>query len=222
MREEASRDRRIADAANERIEELNAGAPTEARPAAAVILLRHGGKHARKGLEVLLGRRTAHARFMANVWVFPGGAVDQPPAGSDPSEDDLRATALRELEEEVSVRLAGPDELVPFARWITPVEVKIRFDTRFYVALAPPHTAPEADGEEIVAASWFAPSEALERHQELMLVFPTVKQLEDLTRYETAEQALAGARERTVEPILPRVVADHEGPRVLLPGDPGY
>ena len=48
------------------IEELNEGAPVAARPAAAVILLRRGGKHRSGGLEVLLGRRTPHARFMAS------------------------------------------------------------------------------------------------------------------------------------------------------------
>jgi 8-oxo-dGTP pyrophosphatase MutT (NUDIX family) len=223
MRDEASRNRRIEEAAtNERLEELNTGAPSEPRPAAAVILLRRGTKHDSKGLEVLLGQRTSKARFMANVWVFPGGAVDRAAPDGGPSEADLRATALRELEEEASVKLAGPGELVPFARWITPVEVKTRFDTHFYVALAPPHTRPEADGEEIVDVSWFAPREALEKHAELMLVFPTVKQLEDLCRFDSAEDAIAAARERTVLPILPKVVADEKGTRVLLPGEPGY
>ena len=58
------------------IEELNPGAPTEPRPAAAVILLRRGGRHTSAGLQVLMGKRTSAARFMADVWVFPGGAVD--------------------------------------------------------------------------------------------------------------------------------------------------
>src|SRR2546422_10332472 len=108
--------------------------------------MRRGGRHSSSGLEVLLGKRTSRARFMADVWVFPGGAVDGP-ADDDPAH---RATALRELEEEAGVSLTGPEALVPFSRWITPAEVKIRYDTRFYLAQAAPHTAPEPDGAEIV------------------------------------------------------------------------
>src|SRR4051812_34551589 len=150
--------------------------------------MRGGGRHSESGLEVLLGKRTSKARFMADVWVFPGGAVD----GSANDDDAHRATALRELEEESAVALAGPHELVPFSRWITPVEVKIRYDTRFYLAQAPAHTVPAADGEEIVEVGWFAPADALTRHREgdLQLVFPTIKMLETLARFGSPAEAL--------------------------------
>jgi 8-oxo-dGTP pyrophosphatase MutT (NUDIX family) len=205
---------------DEHIEELNPGAPTEPRPAAGVILMRRGGKHAAGGLEVLLGKRTSRARFMADVWVFPGGAVD----GSANDDHAHRATALRELEEESAVALAGPHELVPFSRWITPVEVRIRYDTRFYLAQAPAHTVPEPDGEEIVEVGWFAPSDALARHRDgdLLLVFPTIKMLETLARFGSPEEALETVGAIAVEPILPRVDTTGDEPRILLPGDPGY
>ena len=205
---------------DDHIEELNAGAPTEPRPAAAVILLRRGGKHTSQGLQVLMGKRTSAARFMADVWVFPGGAVD----GESTDDEAHRATAVRELEEEVGVALPDPAELVPFARWITPEQVKVRYDTWFYLALAPAHTSPKPDGEEIVEAAWLAPADALERHArgELLLVFPTIHKLQVLAKYESAEEALAAAREANVEPILPRVDASGDEPRILLPGDWGY
>jgi 8-oxo-dGTP pyrophosphatase MutT (NUDIX family) len=208
------------DGIDERIEELNSGAPTEPRSAAGIILMRRGGKHPARGLEVLLGKRTPEARFMAGVWVFPGGAVD----GTDDTDDDHRRTALRELEEEAGVALAGPEALVPFSRWITPVEVKIRYDTRFYLAQAAPHTAPQADGEEIVEVGWFAPGEAIARHREddLLLVFPTIKMLETLARFRSPEEVLDTVGALTVEPILPRIDTSGPKPRVLLPGDPGY
>jgi 8-oxo-dGTP pyrophosphatase MutT (NUDIX family) len=202
------------------IEELNPGAPTEPRPAAAVVLLRRGGKHSSAGLEVLLGRRTSSARFMADVWVFPGGAVD----GTSSDDTAHRATALRELEEEAAVALPSPEELVPFSRWITPEEVKVRYDTRFYLAIAPAHTKPVPDGEEIVELRWFAPAEALElqRTGELLLVFPTIKKLQTLARFESPEQALEAVGAVAPEPILPRIDTSGPEPQVLLPGDPGY
>jgi 8-oxo-dGTP pyrophosphatase MutT (NUDIX family) len=209
---------------SEHLEELNPGKPTEPRPAASVILLRRGGRHGSPGIEVLLGKRTSRASFMANAWVFPGGALDSVSSERAPEDRDFRAAALRELAEEVSIQLDDPDQLVPFSRWITPVEVKVRFDTRFYLAIAPPHSAPSPDEQEIVEVSWFAPSTALDKHNagETLLVFPTIKQLEALAGFGSADEALAAARSREVEPIMPKVVVVAGEPRILLPGDPGY
>jgi 8-oxo-dGTP pyrophosphatase MutT (NUDIX family) len=69
--------------------------PTKPREAAAVILVRAG---AGRAAEVLLVRREAKAAFMARSFVFPGGVRD--------GEEDLRATAARELFEEAGVLLA--------------------------------------------------------------------------------------------------------------------
>jgi 8-oxo-dGTP pyrophosphatase MutT (NUDIX family) len=208
---------------NERIEHLNPGEPTPARPAAAVILLRRGGRHESRGVELLMGKRTAGASFMADVWVFPGGALDAE-AGTQPPEPEFRSAALRELEEEVSVRIEDPAALVPFARWVTPEEVKVRYDTRFYLALAPAHSSPQPDAREIVEVAWISPAAALERHAagEMELVFPTIKQLEVLARFDTAEQVLSAEHWNPAEPVLPRVVVSDGEPRILLPWDPGY
>src|SRR5918912_4483271 len=101
-------------------EELNTGAVTVPRVAASVIVLRDSPD----GPEVLLVRRNPAARFMGGAWVFPGGAVRDGEAPAD--------AALRELGEEAGMRLdGGAERLVPFSRWITPAEVKIRFDTFF-------------------------------------------------------------------------------------------
>ena len=203
------------------IETLNPGPPTKPRPAASVILLRRGGKHDSQGLQVLFGKRTPNASFMPNVWVFPGGAVERSDGDDDAAH---RAAALRELEEEAGIRLDGPGELVAYSRWITPEAVQTRFDTRFYLALAPAHSPPRPDGSETVEATWISPADALRRHRdgEMELVFPTIKHLESLLGYDSAAEALAAARSRRVEPVLPRVVVESDGARVILPGEPGY
>ncbi len=198
-------------------EELNRGEETVPRPAATVILLRGGPDT----LEVLLVRRNPDARFMGGAWVFPGGAVDR---HEGDGQGALRAAGVRELEEEAGIRLDDAAALVPFSRWITPAEVKIRFDTWFYLAPAPPDATPTPDGSEIVDALWLSPAAALAAHQsgELLMVFPTIKHLEQLMGFASTEALLTHARGLEVRPVQPRVVMAGETARILLPGEPGY
>jgi 8-oxo-dGTP pyrophosphatase MutT (NUDIX family) len=191
------------------------GAP--ARQAATVILLRDRAQK----LEVLLVRRTPQARFMGGVWVFPGGAVD---ASEGDGDDAHRAAAIRELREEAAIVLEDPRALVKFSRWITPAAVKVRFDTHFFLAALPDGQEPKVDGEECVDLGWFTPAAALEAHrlEQIVLVFPTIKHLEQLSEFEAVEELLSYARGREVQPIQPRVVLEGEVARVLLPGEPGY
>jgi 8-oxo-dGTP pyrophosphatase MutT (NUDIX family) len=182
---------------------------------------------------VLLVQRNPEARFMPGVWVFPGGAVDEgeraPAVSGDagsPNDEERahRAAAIRELEEEAGIALPADADLRPWSRWITPEVVPVRFDTHFFVALAPAHSPPEPDGAEVDDAGWFNPRRALETHAagELKLVFPTIRTLETLVPYSSADEVLAAAPDRDLKPILPRVSGTREDHRVLLPGDPGY
>ncbi len=198
-------------------EELNPGAETVPRQAASVILLRGGGE----GLELLLVKRNPEARFMGGVWVFPGGAVD---AQEGEGDEAHRAAALRELHEEAGVALTDPGALVKFSRWITPAEVKIRFDTHFFLAPSPAEVAPRCDGRECVDLGWFTPAGALAAHErgEILLVFPTIKHLEQLSAFPTADALLEHARGREVVPVQPKVLVGGETARVVLPGEPGY
>jgi 8-oxo-dGTP pyrophosphatase MutT (NUDIX family) len=202
-------------------EEPNFGPPSTPRPAASIVLLRRGGKHSQRALEVLLLKRSEEARFMPGVWVFPGGSLDE----ADGAEvAGLRACALRELSEEAGIELEAGEELVPFSRWITPEVIATRFDAWFFLALAPAHTPPQPDGVETTEARWFRPAAALEAQEagEIVLSFPTQRQLRWLSEFRTSDEALAAYRERPLEPILPKVVEDGPEPRVVLPGEPGY
>jgi 8-oxo-dGTP pyrophosphatase MutT (NUDIX family) len=158
---------------------------------------------------------------MPGVWVFPGGGVD---AADGEGEAGHRACAVRELAEEAGIELPPDEELVLFSRWITPEVISTRFDAWFFLALAPAHTPPRADGTETVEAAWFEPAGALEAHEagELTLAFPTVRQLQALAGFPNAAEALAAYRGARVDPILPKVVGTREDHRVVLPGDPDY
>ena len=199
-------------------EELNTDAQaTVPRQAASVILLRGGAER----LEVLLGKRNPASRFMGGAWVFPGGAVDAHEGEGDAAH---RACGVREVAEEAGIDIGAPEDLVKFSRWITPREVKIRFDTHFFLAPVAEGTEPEPDGQEIVDARWFTPHGALEAHaeDEILLVFPTIKHLEQLGAFASADEAIAWAAGTVVRPVEPRILVTGETARVVLPGEPGY
>jgi 8-oxo-dGTP pyrophosphatase MutT (NUDIX family) len=199
----------------------NLGEPSIPRPSASVVLLRRGGKHDDRTLEVLLLKRAEEAKFMPGVWVFPGGGVD---AADGEGEAGYRACAVRELEEEAGIGLGADEELVLFSRWITPEVVSRRFDAWFFLALAPAHKPPEPDGVETTEAGWFEPQLALDAQAagKLALAFPTISQLQSLLPFRTAAEAIEAHRDREVEPILPKVIGTPDEHRVVLPGDPDY
>lgn len=195
-------------------EDLATGTPSEPRAAASVIVVRDAATAG--AIEVLLVQRNPDASFMGGAWVFPGGSVHA-------DDDGPEGAALRELREEAGLRLRR-DALVPFSRWITPAEVRVRFDTWFFLAEAPAGARPSCDGEECVDLRWLRPAAALEagRRGELLLVFPTIKHLEQLAELPSVTQAVRVARVREVTPVLPRIRKRDGASHVVLPGEPGY
>ncbi|MHB1487930.1 MAG: NUDIX hydrolase [Acidimicrobiales bacterium] len=112
-----------------------------------------------------------------------------------------------------------------FAHWITPHGAPRRFDTRFFVAAAPPGQVALHDDYETVANMWVSPADALVMHAggELDLILPTIKNLEAIGRFASSAELLAAAAAAEAIPtITPRIKLDGQGVRILLPGDPGY
>ena len=196
-------------------EEYNPGPATTPRQAATVILLRG----ADESLEVLLVRRTPKARFMGGVWVFPGGAVERAEG-----EGDDGGASREQVVAAFKIILSDPSSLVKFSRWITPAQVKIRYDTHFFLAPLPPGQEPKVDGEECIDLGWFEPARALEAHRagEIALVFPTIKHLEQLREFPSVTAVLGHARRREVRAVEPRVLLEGEVARLVLPGEEGY
>jgi 8-oxo-dGTP pyrophosphatase MutT (NUDIX family) len=197
--------------------QLNHGDPVKPRQAATVIVLRGGSET----LEVLLVKRNPEQRFMGGAWVFPGGAVDADEGSGDAAH---RAAGVREVLEESAIVLSDPGALVRFSRWITPAAVSIRFDTHFFLAEAPEGADPEPDGGETVDLGWFTPRGAIDAYErgEILLVFPTIKTLEQLAEFPSADALLEWAAGREVEPVEPQVVGDGPAARIVLPGEPGH
>jgi 8-oxo-dGTP pyrophosphatase MutT (NUDIX family) len=202
-------------------EAFGAGERVVAPRLSASLLLLRGGDGP---LEVLLVQRSPQQRFMGGFWVFPGGAVEPGDGAGTDEEGAHRAAAVRELAEEAAIEGLDPAALVAYSRWVTPATASVRFDTRFYLGVAPAGAEPRVDGRECVDARWFAPRAALEAYdrEELPLVVPTLKQVEGIARFGTAAELLEASRDRVIEPITPQVVGSGAEARIVLPGEPGY
>jgi 8-oxo-dGTP pyrophosphatase MutT (NUDIX family) len=212
--------------------------PSTPRDAATVILLRtrEDGE-----AEVFLVRRHKKASFMAQAFVFPGGARD--------GTEDLRVTAARELFEEAGVLLADrpvePEKLaslrerlaagasfdallaeagvaldlsrlVPWAHWITPSAEKRRFSARFFAAELPVGQIPSFDDAETIEEAWVTPREALARSKELFLPPPQLRTFHEVlpaaARGTAGVLELARARSPHVRPCVPRLALLEEAP----------
>jgi 8-oxo-dGTP pyrophosphatase MutT (NUDIX family) len=116
------------------------------------------------------------------------------------------------------------DTLVPYAHWITPAMMPKRFDTRFYIALAPGAQEAMCDGAETVDACWIAPQAALAAAAEgrRKIIFPTRLNVELLTQWRSAETALDAARTRRIVTVTPEVVREPEGQFLVIPAEAGY
>jgi 8-oxo-dGTP pyrophosphatase MutT (NUDIX family) len=117
------------------------------------------------------------------------------------------------------------DAMHYFSHWITPVGPPRRFDTRFFVAKAPEGHTYLHDERETIACEWVRPQDAIERQArgEVDIIFPTLRTLEQIGRFDTTDALLAAAAKVSDIPaLLPRVVNDGDGMRILLPGDDGY
>lgn len=94
--------------------------------------------------------------------------------------------------------------------WVTPEGLHRRFDTRFFVALAPQAQVVAHDRLEVTDSVWATPRRALEAEEagEVTIVYPTRKTLEQLTGYASAGEAFAAAARGDTDTrrLLPRIV----------------
>jgi len=117
------------------------------------------------------------------------------------------------------------DRVHYWAHWITPEGQPLRYDTRFFLAIAPKGQIAAHDGREMTDSAWVSPQDALEkaRTKEWAIIFPTLRNLTLICHFATASQAEAAAKaRRKISTVLPRAARDGHGVRLLVPGDEGY
>jgi hypothetical protein len=153
----------------------------------------------------------------AGVW------VTDPPL--DPVPGECRDAAAYSAVAQRGARFdAG--RLEYFANWVTPEQVPVRFDTRFYAVWVPPGQWARPDLAEIDEVAWVRPEDAMSRSGsgEWEVPFPTMRTLEVVAGFvdhESTRQWVAALG--PVARVEPRIVVDDDGSiRIVLPGDPAY
>lgn len=212
--------------------------PVTPRPSATVILLRDDNQR----LEVFLLRRHTAMDFAGGMHVFPGGTVDPSDesvemtairetfeesgvlfaAGDAPDQALLEQDRLALIEHRATLtqvlarhQLAAQPELLRlWSRWITPEFEPRRYDTHFFVALAPAGQHARDVGGESDDAEWVTPQTALANAErgEWFLMPPTETTLRELLPFRSAEELFASAENRTPYVIQASVDLDADPP----------
>lgn len=164
---------------------------------------------------VLLARRTGSDDLISGQLL----------ATLDPLRDVLHRgeLSLRAFLDEHDLRLAC-DRLQHFAHWITPPIVPKRFDTHFYLAVAPADHLAVHDGHESVDSVWITPSEAVAGGEDgtYTIIFPTVRNLEMLAESPDVDSAMAAAAERSIVTVLPWMEERNGETYLCIPPEAGY
>lgn len=181
----------------------------------------HASVQASANFEVLLVRRRGTMAFMANAFVFPGGARDA-------ADASLAHAAARELYEEAGV-MVEPGALLPFSHWITPSVEPKRFSAHFFVApLHDPAATVVLDEAEVTEAQWVSPATALAQREALLLPPPQQFTLLQLARAGALASLLKTPNALPADvawptpAILPRFGQTDAGAAIFLPWDLQY
>jgi len=144
----------------------------------------------------------------------------------------MRVAGVRELFEETGVWLCAPienadskrrrllagnlsfralldespvdlEQLVWTSHWITPIGVPKRFDTYFFLAKVSRDVVATLANDEATETIWISPDDAL---VQLKMVFPTIKNLEAIRGFTSAEELIESRRGAKIEPVQPVLV----------------
>src|SRR2546426_2243349 len=214
---------------------INEGPPVAPRPSATVLLIRGDDPW-----ELLMVRRPGGADFAPGAYVFPGGTVHEDDRRFDDElraaavrelfeevgillADGARDAECSRVRELVAVGASfgdalgqvgltpAFDELVLFARWVTPAQLRRRFDARFYLARLPSEQTVLPQEGEVTDWLWISPAGALSS-AEITLVYATRAVLESVA--DTADVSALFGRARGLKeiPIVePRIVQTENG-----------
>lgn len=218
---------------------INEGPPVTPRPSSTVLLVRDGDPW-----ELLMVRRPGGADFAPGAYVFPGGTVHADDRAFDDEiraagvrelfeeagillvagAGDAECAKVRRLVEsgrsfasalhELGLKPAF-DDLVMFARWVTPALLRRRFDARFYLAGMPAGQSVRPQEGEVTDWLWVSPQRAL-NSADITLVYATRAVLESVAGFADVDALFFYARGlKEVPTVEPRMVQTETGWEVV-------
>jgi 8-oxo-dGTP pyrophosphatase MutT (NUDIX family) len=165
-----------------------------------------------------------YAAAVREAFEETGILLGQGPAGtSPPGAESPAVRAARAAMESGSIDFAHVVEELQctldlrrmeyVAHWVTPLVEPRRYDTRFFAAVVPPASRVVVDDGEIVRALWTRPGDALRAHRkgDLPMIFPTVRTVEALEAFESAEAVLEHYAGLPIPRWMPRLERRGEG-----------
>lgn len=118
------------------------------------------------------------------------------------------------------------DRLAYLSHWVTPPGPPRRFDTRFFVAVAPEGQVASYDGVETIDQVWISPAQALAEHRagQRLLGLPTIRTLRVLCDFSTSAELMRYAHANPPEafPTDPWPALRKGKPVLLEPNAPAY
>ncbi len=116
------------------------------------------------------------------------------------------------------------DQLVHFAHWITPDMLPKRFDTHFFLCIAPADHLAVHDGYESVDSVWIEPNQAVDdgASGKYTIIFPTLRNIKKLTAFTTPAEALSKSANQPVVTVLPWMEDRDDGRYLCIPAEAGY
>ncbi|CAG4884625.1 NUDIX hydrolase [Georgfuchsia toluolica] len=131
-------------------------------------------------------------------------------------------TDLGEICRKLNLRLAV-DKLIWYSHWLTPLGIAKRFDTFFFLVVAPPAQTALHDGSEALQHRWLRPAEALAHPDEFHLVTATQRTLESISSFGCTDACCKHALGlKDIQVTMPRFAHSASGLCKLLPNDPAY
>lgn len=106
------------------------------------------------------------------------------------------------------------DDLALWSHWITPAGEPRRYDTRFFVAVAPDGQEAIHDDLELTEGAWGTPSSFLDQHAagQIQMILPTVATLRSIERVvDTAAVMAVAAARGPIEPMAPELRRQPDG-----------
>jgi len=102
--------------------------------------------------------------------------------------------------------------------WVTPIQEPRRYDTRFFLAAVSRRAELDLSEREMNAGTWLPAVDALRLHRrgEMPMVFPTIRTIESLADLPSVDAALAQFAEGRIPRILPTLIAEEDGVRMVI------